>query len=82
MAEPGIQNLLSIGRTDRADAVRGLDRTFHQVHAAVKFDDRGVILRQAQNVLQKLHTVFALVLNIMNGKQGLDPLIPIIIGIE
>ena len=82
MGIPGIQDLPCIGRADCRHTVGGFDRPFHQVDTAVLFHNGAGRLGNTKHILQDLHPVFALILDIMDGEYGFDVLISLLPGIE
>ncbi len=80
--EPRVENLLGIGRADRADRVALVDAAFHEVAAAVPLDDKAVLLRQAENVVRDLHTEAALILDVVDGKERANILIALAAAVK
>ena len=72
MAEPGVQNLARIGGAHGAHLVGGLDGALHKVGAAIVLHNVGVPAADAAGVFQDIQAVLALVLDVMDGKHGLD----------
>ena len=82
MGEPGIQDFLRVGRADGGHLVGHLDGTLHEVDAAVLLHDGSAALRNAKDILQDFHAVFALVLDVMNGENRFDVFVPLPASVE
>jgi hypothetical protein len=64
------------------DLIGAFKRAFHQVHAAVVFQQLCVIHRYAQYLIEYFHAVFALILDIMDSEYGFDVVVTVLIFIE
>ena len=73
VAEPGVQDLLRIGGADGGDLVGRLEGTLHEVGAAIVLDDVLVAAADAAGVLQNVGAVLALIGDVVDGEDGLDP---------
>ena len=73
VAEPGVQDLLCIGGADGGDLVSRLEGTLHEVGAAIVLDDVLVAAADAAGVLQNVGTILALIGDVVDGEDGLDP---------
>ena len=82
MGIPGIEYLARVGRADRRNTVCGFNGAFHQINAAVLLHDGAGTLRYAEHIFQNFHAVFALILDIVDGKDRFDGLIPLLSGIK
>ena len=82
MRIPGIQNLLCIGGADGGNPVSALNGTLHDVDAVVIFQQVCFGSGNTQHIVEQLHAVLALILDIVNGNQGLNATIPVVVGIE
>ena len=74
VGEEGVAQLLGVGGADGGDGVAGHQRALEQIHVAVHGD--GAVGKpagsQAEEVLQGLLAVAALILDIVDGKHRLD----------
>lgn len=71
MRIPRVKDFVGIGRADGRNSVGTLNRTLHEVDAAVIFKQRGLVGRNSENILKKLLAVNALILNVMNRENRL-----------
>ena len=74
VGEVGHFQLVGVGGGDGVDSVGAEDGTLQQVHVPVHDDGTvvGPALVQAEQIAQGLHTVAALVLDVVDGQGGLD----------
>ena len=82
MAVPRIEDFLCIGRRNGRHLVGAFDGSLHEVDVAVIFQNVGVLGLESDHVADKIHTVGALILNIMNRENSLDALIPRILTVH
>ena len=78
----GVLNFVGVGAGDGAHPVRHQNGSLHHVGAAVKLGGTPPILRQAQHLVHKGLRCFALILHIVDGKQGADGLVGIQTHVE
>ena len=75
MGKIGVLDLVGIGAGDGAHPVGGENRRLHQVGAAVELHGAFPVPGQAQHLVHKLVREPALVLHVVDGKQGADGLV-------
>ena len=73
VAEPGVQDLLCVGGADGGDLIRRLKGTLHKVGAAIVFHNVLVTVADAAGILQDIGAVLALICDVVDGEDGLDP---------
>ena len=66
MGIPGIQNLLCVGLTDGSDHITLVDTALHVIDTSIILNNRGSALREAQHILDHFHSVFSLILDVMD----------------
>ena len=71
MRIPRVKNFVGIGRADRCNLIRALNRALHKVDTAVIFEQRRLVGRNTEHVLKKLLAVYSLILNVMNRENRL-----------
>ena len=76
MAVPGVENFVGVGGRNSCNLVGALDCTLHKVNVTVIFNDSGISGVKADNVINKLHTVSSLILDVVDCKQALDVVVP------
>ena len=72
MAVPGVKYLACIAGRNRRHLVRALNGAFHEVDTAVILHQVRVLPSNGQRILQDLHAVFALILDVMDREHGFD----------
>ena len=82
MGVPRVEDLLRVRRADGCHAVRGFNRTLHQVDTIVIFQDMVLRLRDAEHVFDQFFAIFPLVLDVMDGDNRLDATVPLVVRIE
>ena len=82
MGKPRVENFLGIGGTDRRDRMSRLDSALENVYVTAVFKQGLFIHGNAQHILQNLHAVFALILNIMDGQHGFDVFKALVLTVE
>ena len=72
VAVPGVKYLACIAGRNRRHLVRALNGAFHEVDTAVILHQVRVLPSNGQRILQDLHAVFALILDVMDREHGFD----------
>ena len=82
VAVPRILDLHRVGGGDGVDAGGAEDRALHHVQLAVHLQDLGLCGRNTDALGVDLPAVLALILDVVDGKEGLDVVVPRILAVE